>query len=72
MSGRDRARTAPEKTLGKHAAGITVAKYLRISNEDTDRGQTAKTESDSIVNQRSLLDDFISRTPEFAGADIIE
>jgi DNA invertase Pin-like site-specific DNA recombinase len=28
--------------------------------------------SNSIVNQRALLDDFIGRVPEFAGCEVIE
>lgn len=51
---------------------MTVAKYLRISNEDVDLGSAGKEESDSIVNQRNLLDSFISQHSEFAAADILE
>ena len=51
---------------------MTVALYLRLSNEDTDLKNNAKTESESISNQRCLLYDYISAHPEFAGAKIIE
>jgi len=50
----------------------TVAKYLRISSEDIDLDGFDKYESNSIKNQRSLLDDFISKTPDFAGCEVIE
>lgn len=49
-----------------------IAKYLRISAEDADIRECGKAESDSIGNQRNLIDEFISRKPEFAGADILE
>ena len=51
---------------------MTVAKYVRISDEDRDLKQAGKTESDSINNQRNLLDEFISQHSELAGADILE
>lgn len=51
---------------------MTVSKYLRISSEDGDLEQFGKVESNSISNQRNLLDTYISRVPEFAGADIME
>ena len=50
----------------------TVAKYIRLSSEDNDLGENGKTESNSVTNQRNLLDAFISRTPEFADAKVIE
>lgn len=49
-----------------------IFKYLRLSSEDTDLKQAGKSESNSIGNQRNLLDDFIRRTPEFAGARVVE
>lgn len=49
-----------------------IGAYLRISAGDQDIGQSGKSESDSIANQRNLIEDFISRIPEFADADIIE
>ena len=48
----------------------TVAKYLRISNEDTEKASDA--ESASIVNQRHLLDNYLDTHGEFAGWDRIE
>ena len=51
---------------------MTVAKYLRISNEDVDLRSAGKDESDSIANQRNLLDSFIAQQNNFAQADIIE
>lgn len=51
---------------------MTVARYLRISDEDKDLRRADKTESDSIVNQRSLISDFIRKLPEFEDADIVE
>lgn len=42
----------------------TVAKYLRISLEDNEIG-----ESQSIINQRSLLNDFLSTKQEFYNAE---
>jgi DNA invertase Pin-like site-specific DNA recombinase/cell division protein FtsB len=50
----------------------TIMKYLRISAEDIDLDGFDKYESNSIQNQRDLLDDFISRIPEFAGCEVIE
>jgi len=49
-----------------------IFKYLRLSSEDSDMKQAGKTESNSISNQRNLLDDFIRRTPEFEGARVVE
>lgn len=51
---------------------VTTAKYVRLSSEDDDLKQTGKLESNSIANQRDLLDAFIRRTPELAGTNIIE
>ena len=49
-----------------------IWKYLRISAEDIDLDGFDKFESNSIVNQRALLDDFISKTPEFIGCEVME
>ena len=51
---------------------LTVAKYLRLSSEDVDMKTAGKLESNSIANQRNLLDSYISRVPELAGARITE
>ena len=50
----------------------TIYKYLRISAEDIDLDGFDKFESNSIANQRALLDDFIGRMPEFAGCEVME
>ena len=50
----------------------TIAKYLRISSEDIDLDGFDKYESNSIGNQRALLDDFITRMPKFDGCIVIE
>jgi DNA invertase Pin-like site-specific DNA recombinase len=50
-------------TNGKYV----IAKYLRISAEDIDLDGFDKYESNSIGNQRALIDDFISKIPEFQG-----
>lgn len=72
MSGMDFTCAAPAKGQAEYSGGLTVAAYLRISDEDEDRGQAAKTESGSIANQRCLITDFISRMPEFDSAEVIE
>lgn len=51
---------------------MTVAKYLRLSAEDGDLRQTGKTESNSIANQRNLLDAFIARNTDLSSGKIIE
>jgi DNA invertase Pin-like site-specific DNA recombinase len=51
---------------------MTIAKYLRISDEDRDLRTTGKDESDSVGNQRNLLDAYISQHDEFTGAEIVE
>lgn len=51
---------------------MTVAKYLRLSAEDADLRQSGKEESNSIVNQRNLLDAFIERTADLSGSKILE
>lgn len=51
---------------------VTVAKYLRLSSEDDDLKQGGKLESNSIGNQRNLLDAYIKRIPELAGARVLE
>lgn len=57
---------------GKGGSFLTIARYLRISYEDRDLQQTVKTESDSIINQRNLISDFIRKQPEFKHAQITE
>lgn len=50
----------------------TTAKYIRLSSEDDDLRKNGKAESNSVTNQRNLLDAFICRTPELAETDVIE
>lgn len=52
--------------------GFTIAKYIRLSSEDDDLEKAAKLESNSITNQRNLLDSFINQVPEFSKARILE
>lgn len=54
-----------------------IAKYLRISDTDSSLACTAtdgtdKAESISITGQRALIDDYISKTPEFIDCKVIE
>ena len=51
---------------------MRVAMYLRLSSEDGDLKDTGKAESESISNQRGLLQSFISSRPEFSGWEISE
>ena len=51
---------------------MRVAMYLRLSSEDVDLKNTDKTESESISNQRGLLQNFISSHSEFRGWEISE
>ena len=51
---------------------MRVAMYLRLSSEDDDLKDTGKAESESISNQRGLLQNFISSRSEFSGWEISE
>ena len=51
---------------------MKVAMYLRLSSEDGDLKDTGKAESESISNQRGLLQNFIRSRPEFTGWEISE
>ncbi len=51
---------------------MRVAMYLRLSSEDGDLKDTGKAESESISNQRGLLQNFISGRSEFRGWEISE
>ena len=53
-------------------AEYTIAKYLRLSSEDGDMKASAKNESNSIANQRNLIDSYISSHRDFDGASVIE
>ncbi len=50
----------------------TIAMYLRLSSEDSDLKKSGRAESNSITNQRNLIQDFIEHTPEFDGAGVVE
>lgn len=50
----------------------TIAEYVRVSSEDDDLRSGNKLESNSIANQRNLLNAYIRRIPEFAGANVVE
>ena len=47
-----------------------IAKYMRISSEDAIKNKY--NESESITNQRGLLDEYILQNSEFDGWDILE
>lgn len=51
---------------------MRVAMYLRLSSEDGDLKDAGKAESESISNQRGLLQNFISGNPDFAGCETVE
>ena len=48
-----------------------IAKYLRISDDDEDLGAN-KSESDSIVNQRKVLEYYIEHHPELSKYPVIK
>ena len=49
-----------------------VSKYLRLSLEDADLDPAEKHESNSIGNQRKLLDEYISKHEDLRNATILE
>ncbi len=51
---------------------MRVAMYLRLSSEDGDLRESGKAESESISNQRGLLQNYIRNSPDFTGWDISE
>ena len=51
---------------------MTIAKYIRLSSADEATRFGEKEESNSIVNQRRLLDSYIAASPEFAGWRVLE
>ena len=53
-------------------SAYTIAKYLRLSLEDKNIRTSGKPESDSISNQRDLLDSYIRKIPEFSEAAVLE
>lgn len=50
----------------------TVAKYIRLSDEDVDTRKGMKQESNSIVSQRQLLDGFIGRDAGLKKCRVLE
>ncbi len=46
--------------------------YIRISVEDEDNHINGKEESNSVMNQRRLLWDYVENNPELAGYEILE
>lgn len=53
-------------------ASYVLAKYIRLSSEDFDNHAGGKDESNSVVNQRDLLDDFIHKTAELSSCEVLE
>lgn len=53
-------------------SSYVIAEYLRLSSEDVDLKDTQKTESNSISNQRDLLNAHLEKIPEFAEAEVVE
>jgi len=49
-----------------------IAEYLRLSSEDVDLKDARKTESNSISNQRDLLNAYIAKIPEFSESKVVE
>lgn len=51
---------------------MTLAKYIRLSDADEDKRDGAKAESNSVSNQRRLLDDYIKGRREFDDCLVLE
>lgn len=51
---------------------MTLAKYIRLSSQDDDCRPGEKLESNSIANQRSLLDHYIASQADLAGCRVLE
>lgn len=49
-----------------------IAKYIRLSSQDDDCGPGEKAESNSVANQRSLLNHYIAAHPELATGCALE
>lgn len=49
-----------------------LGKYIRLSDQDDDCRPGEKAESNSVINQRLLLDHFIANDPELAGCRALE
>lgn len=55
----------------KPAMELVIAVYIRLSAEDGDLSDE-KNESNSVVNQRAYIHQYIAQHPEFSGARILE
>lgn len=51
---------------------MTIFEYIRLSSEDDDLKEGEKPESNSIANQRNLINTYIQSHEKFAGADVVE
>ena len=51
---------------------MTAAKYIRLSSADEDIRMGDKAESNSVVNQRKLLDCYLESHREFSNCTILE
>lgn len=51
---------------------MTIFAYIRLSSEDGDLREGEKPESNSVANQRDLINTYIQNHEEFAGAEIVE
>lgn len=49
-----------------------IAFYIRLSIEDVDLKSSAKTESNSVANQRKLLQDYYNSHPELKEYEVVE
>ena len=49
-----------------------IAKYIRLSSQDDDCAPGEKSESNSVANQRALLNHYIAAHPELAGKSVLE
>lgn len=51
---------------------MTIFGYIRLSSEDDDLKRGEKLESNSIVNQRNLINAYIRDNPELNNAEFVE
>lgn len=51
---------------------MTIGKYIRLSSQDDDCRPGEKAESNSVANQRSLLDHYIVSHPDLEGRHVLE
>ena len=60
------------KAWSDEGCTVRVAMYLRLSSEDGGLKDTGKAESESISNQRGLIENFIRSRSKFSGWEICE